>query len=177
MTGTFDLDGSVTGEGAKGTLSDNLTGPWKFTADNGRIYQYSLIAKILAFLNLAEIFRGQTPDLLDEGFAYKTITANGEVKGSDFVLNEAVIDGASMKIVILKTVDFIIGKIPVIREILGGNLITIPVRVTGDFNDPDIFYMNPVDIGSELLGIMKNTLNLPGKIIKPFIPEEQKQGK
>jgi hypothetical protein len=196
MTGTFDLDGSVTGEGAKGTLADNLTGPWKFTADNGRIYQYSLIAKILAFLNLTEIFRGQTPDLLDEGFAYKTITANGEVKGSDFVLNEAVIDGASMKIVIqgainyknrqtdlkvlvspLKTVDFIIGKIPVIREILGGNLITIPVRVTGDFNDPDIFYMNPVDIGSELISIMKNTLNLPGKIIKPFIPEEQKQGK
>lgn len=196
MTGTFDLVGRVSGKGEKGALADNLTGPWKFSADNGRIYQYSFIAKVLAFLNLTEIFRGQVPDLLDEGFAYKTITANGEVKGSDFVLNEAVIDGASMKIVYqgvinyknrqtdlkvlvspLKTVDFIIGKIPVIREILGGNLITIPVRVTGDFNDPDIFYMNPVDIGSELIGIMKNTLNLPGKIIKPFTPEEQKQGK
>ena len=195
MTGTFDLDGRVTGAGKQDALTDDLKGPLKFTTVSGRIYQYSLIAKVLAFLNLTEIFRGQVPDLLHEGFAYKTMTAEGEIKGSDLLLHEVVIDGASMKIVIqgvinymnrqtdlkvlvapLKTVDFILNKIPIVRDIFGGSLISIPVRVTGDFENPDISYMNPADIGSGLIDIMKNTLNLPGKIIKPFIPQQEKEG-
>ena len=177
-------------------LVDALKGPLKFNAGSGRIYQYGLIGKILAFLNLTEIFRGQVPDLLHEGFAYKTITADAELRGSDLHLNEVVIDGASMKIVgkgvvnymnrqtdlqvlvaPLKTVDFIIDKTPIVRDILGGTLISIPVRVTGDFTNPHISYVNPADIGSELLGIMKNTLGLPGKMIKPFIPQEEMKEK
>lgn len=196
MTGTYDLDGRISGKGKKDALTDDLTGQWKFTADSGRIHQYSLTAKVLAFINLTEIFRGQAPDFLHEGFAYNTITADGEIKGSNLVLTGFVIDGASMKIAIqgtinylsratdlkvlvspLKTVDFIIEKIPVIGHIFGGNLISIPVRVTGDFKDPDMSYMNPADIGSGLIEIMKNSLNLPGKILEPLIPEEQKPGK
>jgi len=195
MTGSFDLDGRVSGTGAEDTLTEHLAGEWTFNADKGRIYQYSLTAKVLAFINLTEIFRGQLPDILEEGFAYKSIISHGKISGSTLLIDEFIIDGASMKIVIqgvidysnrqtdlkvlvspLKTVDFIIDKIPVIGYILGGNLITIPVRVTGDFKDPDMFYMNPADIGSELLDIMKKTLSLPIKIFEPLIPKEKIKG-
>jgi hypothetical protein len=116
--------------------------------------------------------------------------AKTDILGSRLVLKEFVIDAASMEIAgqgnidfidkevdlkvlvsPLKTVDFLIKKIPLITDIVGGTLVTIPVRVKGHIDEPDISYLSPADIGSGLLGIMKNTLELPVKIIHPDKPE------
>ncbi|MGQ9571168.1 MAG: hypothetical protein ACUVUQ_10100, partial [Thermodesulfovibrionales bacterium] len=149
---------------------------------------YGTVAKIFALLNVTEIFRGNLPDVTQEGFAYKSMSFKGQVKDGKLLLKEGVIDGSSMEIVCegnidfiekkadlnllvapLKTVDFILRKIPLVRDITGRSLISIPVKVTGDLGNPDVNYLPLSSVGSGLLGIMERTIKLPVKIIQPFI--------
>jgi len=73
----------------------------------------------------------------------------------------------------LKTVDRIVKKIPLIRAITAGTLVSIPVKVRGDLTNPKITPLAASAVGSELLGIMKRTLKLPIKVIQPVLPEEK----
>ena len=75
----------------------------------------------------------------------------------------------------LKTVDFIIKKTPVIGGILGGTLVSIPVRVKGDMSNPNISYLSASTAGSRLLDIMKNALQAPVKLIQPVMPGGQEK--
>ncbi len=186
MTGTFDFQSAIKAEGRGEEIIDSLKGDYSFLATNGRIHQYGLLAKILAFINITEVFRGKMPDMTREGFAYETTKARADIRGSKMFLKEFLIDGASMEIASegsvdfihktvdlkvlvapLKTADFVIKKVPIIRDILGGTLVSIPVRVTGDLSNPVITYLSPSDIGSGLLGIMRNTFKVPVKVIEP----------
>ncbi|HUV77924.1 MAG TPA: hypothetical protein VMW06_07690, partial [Desulfobacterales bacterium] len=47
------------------------------------------------------------------------------------------------------------------------SLISIPVRIEGDLNNPRVTPISPTAVGSGLLGIMKRTLRLPVKMIEP----------
>jgi hypothetical protein len=189
ITGNFDLKGKIMAHGTGETLANSLNGDVELLAREGRIYRGGLLAKIFAFLNITEIFRGTLPDMVKEGFAYKSITANGDIQNSTLLLKELVINSPSMEIVgsgsmglidkkmdlkflvaPLKTVDSIMKKIPVVKDITGGNLVSIPLKVTGDFENPKITYLSPSAVGNGLLGIMKNTLKLPFEIIQPVIP-------
>jgi hypothetical protein len=75
----------------------------------------------------------------------------------------------------LTTVDAAVKKIPIVREILGGSLVTVPVRVTGPFDQLKVDAVPPAAVAEELGGIMKRTLKLPFKIIAPVIPGKKKQ--
>ena len=193
-TGSFDLQGKFTGEGKGEDILNSLTGNLEFTAENGRIYKGGVLAKILAFINITEIFRGKMPDLVQEGFAYNSITADGELHGGILTLKEIIIDSSSMKIVShgdinikdkkldievlvapLKTVDSIVEKIPLIKDLTKGTLISIPLKVTGDLDDPKITYFSSSSDGSGLTGIMMKTLKFPMKIIKPIISGEKEK--
>lgn len=197
MTGRFDLQGELSARGKPDTLIQNLDGKLVFKAKDGRIYRYGTIAKIFALLNVTEIFRGKLPDVAQEGFAYHSISLKGKVKNGKLLLKEAVIDGSSMEIVCegnidlvenkvnlnvlvapLKTVDFIVSKIPLLSNITGRYLISIPVRVTGDLGNPEVTYLPLSSVGSGLLGILERTIKLPIKIIQPFISNgtENQQG-
>ncbi|MFH1074838.1 MAG: AsmA-like C-terminal domain-containing protein, partial [Candidatus Firestonebacteria bacterium] len=156
-TGSFSLDGEIFTKGKGAEVTRLLNGTLDFKAKEGRIYQLGFLSKIFAILNLTEIFRGKIPDLVGEGFAYNTITASGKLEKGDFVITKLVIDGASMAIVCtgnidlnkknvdlivlispFKTVDLIIKYIPLVNRILDGNIISIPFRVTGKLEDPDV---------------------------------------
>jgi hypothetical protein len=151
-----------------------------------------VLAKILGLLNLTEIFMGKVPDLVGEGFAYDSMKASGNLHNGKLTMKEGIMDCPSMKIVWqgdidltekkmdltvlvapLKTADRIIEKIPWFGWILGGTLISIPIKVTGDINDPTVTPLSPSAVGSEILGIMKRILQLPVKVI-PFTPEGKK---
>ena len=159
MTGLFGFRGTIKGKGGNEEIINSLTGNLEFSAKDGRIYRGGLLAKILAFINVTEIFRGKVPDLVKKGFAYKSITANGSLNGVTLTLKEAIIDGSSMKIVSqgdinlkekrvdlkvfvapLKIADFIIEKVPLLKNITGKNILSIPLKVTGDLEDPKITY-------------------------------------
>ena len=64
-----------------------------------------------------------------------------------------------------KTVDRIVKHIPLVGNVLGGNLISIPFRAIGDLSDPDVIPLSPTAVGSGLLGILERTLKLPITII------------
>jgi hypothetical protein len=186
VDGSFDLEGKITGQDRAKEFGPSLGGKLKFSAHNGRIYEDNILAKILAVINLTEIFAGQMPDLGKEGFGYNDIQMNLSIDGGQIKLVEGYIDGRSMtisgqgsfdigkqtvdlKVLVapFKTIDRIIRYIPIVNYILKGSLIMIPLKIEGDLASPTVVPLAPRAVGEELIGIMKRTLKLPFKII-PF---------
>jgi hypothetical protein len=73
----------------------------------------------------------------------------------------------------LKTIDFVINKIPIVRYILGGSLISYPIGIKGSLDNPDVTQIPLSAVGSGLLRILKRTLQLPVKIIQPASPKQR----
>ena len=189
ISGTFDLTARLhaRGRGREGLLR-SLEGGVDFSARNGKIYSYPLLARIFAFLNVTELLRGKLPDLGRDGFAYRTIKIRGDIRNGRLLFTEAVLEGATLNLAAegridfaanriemtllvapFKTIEYILSRIPLIRNILANRLITVPVRVTGDLNDPDIKPLDPKAIGGNLLRIMRSILELPFKVLDPLI--------
>ena len=104
----------------------------------------------------------------------------GKLKDGVYKIDESSVDGPSVRMVWkgtvdlvdkkvdlvvlvspLKTLDSIVKYIPVIGHVLGGALLTIPVQVVGDLQDPHVIPMSPAAVGSEFLGYMKRVFRLP----------------
>jgi len=98
------------------------------------------------------------------------LAAMGEIDLTNQELNLTVL------VAPLKTVDRVIKWTPVVRTILAGNLVTIPVRLRGSLKDPKVTALAPSAIGSELFGMMKRTLGLPFKVIEPLMPRKKEDG-
>ena len=195
-TGRFTFRAHVSGRGAPGTIVRSLGGDFVFEAGKGRIHRLNLLSKVLAVVNVTELFRGKFPDLGANGFAYNTIRIGGTFENGKIVLKDgASLDGASMGIVAhgnvdiidgnvemvalvapFRTVDAVIRRIPVLRYILGGSLVSIPVGIQGNFDDPKVSVLPASEIGAEILGIIERTLKLPVKIISPIFRGERKSG-
>jgi len=192
VTGKFDLKGALMSRGKAEGLLKSLRGDVEFLANNGRIYRHGLLAKIFAFLNVAGIFRGEIPDVTQEGFPYDSMEAKGSLENGKLVLKEGLMNSPSMEIACegdihlfdkeldlrflvapLKTVDLVVKNIPLVSDVLRGTLVSIPVKVTGPWQDPKITALSPSSVGSGLLGIMKRTVQLPFKIIGVPTGEEQ----
>ena len=76
----------------------------------------------------------------------------------------------------MRTLDFIVEKTPIIKNIMGGKLITVPVRIAGDWKNPDVTMLSAAAVGSRLLEIMKNTVLLPVELVEPVLPKQDKEG-
>jgi len=189
-SGTLSGDGDIRLEGRGKDLLGSLSGTARGKAEKGRIYRMNLLARILAVVNITEILRGKLPDIVTKGFAYDSALVRAVFENGSCLIEEGVIDGASVEIAFtgkidlpsetmdvtvavapLKTADFVVKQIPVIRDILGGNLVAIPVRVTGNLKDPSVIPLEPSAVGAGLLGILKRTLKLPVRLIEPLLPE------
>jgi hypothetical protein len=196
LTGTYDLKGEIRSKSKPDALRQSLAGSVAFSAVGGRIFRLGLLAKLLAILNVTEIYRGEVPDLTGEGFAYRSMTVRAKIKDSRLTMKECAIDGLSMGIacegdidiadkkmdlVILvapfRTVDRIVKFLPLIGHILGGRLISIPFKAKGSWDDPAVTPLHPSAVGSQVLGILERTLKLPITIIQPVLPDSQKKNK
>jgi uncharacterized protein YhdP len=172
-----------------------IQGDFEITARDGKYNGFGLISKILSFLNPTEIFRGKLRGLTKGGFPYKSLTANGQIQNGILMIDAYALDAPSMgvtghgtidlfakevdiKVLVspFNTADFVIKKTPIIRGILGGTLVSIPIQVTGDFEKPKISYLSPSAVGKKLLNITKRVFKAPVKIIKPIIPARKKNG-
>jgi hypothetical protein len=193
-SGIFQLTGELQAKAEQKALSESLQGNLEVIARSGRIYRYGGLAKICALINITEIFRGKLPDVAHQGFAYNTIEMKGNLSGGKFRLDKFFIDGASMEVtakgdidlinqqmdlVILvapfKTADLLVKHTPLLGGILGGHIVSIPFRVTGGLNDPDVIPIPPKAVGSGLLGITKRTLQVPVRIIQPLLKGEKNE--
>ena len=156
-SGKFKLKGKITGTGRGKDLADSIRGDLEVVLNDGRFYEYSVLAKVLAIVNVTEIFRGEIPDITKEGFGYRSISAKGNLRGTKIILTEALADGSSVDIVgrgeidllnqtldlqlfvaPFKTLNLITERTPFIKNILGGKLVSIPVKVKGTFGNPTV---------------------------------------
>jgi hypothetical protein len=195
ITGKFDLEAQVMAQGASEGLSKSFHGNFGGIAKNGKFNRFGLLAKVFSFLNLTETFRGKLSGLTKKGFPYKSITVNGEIQNGILMINEYVMDAPSMgvtchgtfdltekkvdlKVLVspFKAVDFVVKKTPLINGLLGGTLVSIPVKVKGDIEKPNISFISPTSVGKKLLNTTKRTLKAPVKIISPVIPGRKKNG-
>lgn len=188
MEGPYSFNGEIKGDSRQQTFVRSLQGPIAFTAENGRIYRFTLIERLFSVLNFTEIFRGRLPDLRQEGFGYELVKVEGGLEGGRLKIEEAVIKGNSVEMVgrgwvdlatrevdltflvaPLKTLDALLGYVPLISGILG-RIVSVPVRVTGTLTNPVIIPLSPTAVGAELLETMKKTVQLPLRLIQPLIP-------
>ncbi len=128
------------------------------------------------------------------GIAYNSIQIRGNLEKGKLRIKEAALDGKTfdlstqgqidlidqkMDFIVLvspqKTVDRVVRLIPGVRYILGGTLISYPVRVRGELKNPKVSALSPSAVGSELFGIMKRTVGLPIKMIHPLRPGKEKE--
>ena len=189
LTGTYSTSVRVAGKGTGEALVRSLHGPGELTLKDGRINKLTFLSRIFSYLNVTELLRGKLPDLGKEGFPYRTLVVRGEANDGKFLLGELTMDAPSMGIAATGEVDFIkrtedlkvlvspfgtvdavVRKIPILRYILAGTLVTIPVAVRGDISDPKVTPLEPAAVGEELLGIVERTLKVPARILSPILP-------
>ncbi len=189
VSGRFSFKGDVSGKGKAEALAGSLKGTMEFEAKNGRIDKYALLAKIFQVLSPLGILK--IPDMRKEGFSYYTIKTSGNLHDGKVTIKEALVDAAAANLVFngeidlfnrridavvlvvpFRTIDRIINFIPLVRYILSGRLVAIPVRVTGDLDDPEVIPFSPSAVGAGLLDTVKRIFNLPFKLIQPLLPRE-----
>jgi hypothetical protein len=192
VTGLYDLKGPIRGQGKPDELIRSLQGNLELNATDGRIQRHIPLQKVFAYLNLTESLRGELPDMTKEAFPYKSITIKADIRDGQCVLSEAIIDSASIEIIgeghidfvgktmdltilvaPLRTIDWFIKRIPVVRGILQGTLFAIPIKVEGGWDDPTVTALAPSAIGSRLKGIMKRLFKVPFEFLNGTKQKEQ----
>ncbi|MFP4212814.1 MAG: AsmA-like C-terminal domain-containing protein [Desulfohalobiaceae bacterium] len=175
-----------------GSLKDGLQGELQFTASQGRIRRMQLLAQIISILNTTEVFFGTELDLEHQGLAYNQIQFHTQLEDSKLQIQKGHLNGETLEMAYsgkvhldqetldmiflvapLKTVDRLVKKLPVFSHILGGNLVVVPIRVTGDLQQPRITPMSPKAVSQTLLDILTRGLLIPAELLQPLMQENQ----
>ena len=192
-TGTFNLSADIEMSGKSEALLSSLEGGIDFKAKDGKIYYAPVLARIFSLLSVTEIFRGKLPELGGNGFPYHAMALQGKLHQGKFMVEKAYIGGSSLHIigqgdvdiagkkadlVVLVSpfsgIDWFIRHIPLVGKALGGTLIYVQVKVSGDLTNPDVTFLDPSAVGKRTLDLMKNIVELPVDIISPILPQEKK---
>jgi len=195
VKGDFDLRGRIVAQGKPEDIVRSLKGNVELQSKDGHFYYSKGLMRVLEFVNSTEIYRGKLPDPGKEGVDYKLIKIRAAFNDAKLRIEEGTLDGPTLELAArgeidlmneelsltvlvapLKTVDRVVKLIPVVRTILAGTLIVIPLSVRGSLKDPRVTALSPSAIGDELLAMMKRTLGLPFKVIEPFIPRKKEEG-
>ena len=192
MTGTFEIKADIKAKGKIDTIAQSLQGTFDITAKKGKIFKAKSLDKALDIVNETENFKGKLPDLDKTVISYRELTIRGTIKENILKVNEGILDASKFGILaqgeidlfkktidlnalvaLLNNVQRIVGKIPVVGHILGGNLVSIPVKIKGNLSDPEVSFLSPSAIGSAFFGIIERTLKLPITIIEPILPAKK----
>ena len=194
MEGRFALHGSLSAGGRPEAMASSLQGALTFKVEKGVIMEnagFGILRRILALVNVTEVFAGSMPDFSQSGFRFHSINARADIDRGVMQIRELIVDGINLTLTAqgsvnlsdqaldivalvapLKTVDRIVGKIPLVSDILDGALISIPVKVGGTLAEPKVSAIAPAEVGRGLIGITERTLKLPFKMIQPGAPEK-----
>jgi hypothetical protein len=189
VTGKFEMKADVKAKGKLDTIAKSLNGSFTLSAKEGKIYKSQALDKTLDLVNKTENVKGKLPDLDKTIINYTNFTASGTIKEHIVEVEKSVLDASIFGILAQGKIDLnsetldmnalvapvnigqrIVGKIPLVGHILGGNLVSIPVKISGNLSDPQVTFLSPSAVGSAFLGIMERTLKLPITIIEPVLP-------
>ena len=185
MDGSYSFQGRFHSKSPKDRLKESVSGNFQLSASNGRIYRLTLLSRVLSVINVSRFLKGSLPDILQDGFEYHTFSLKADVKESRIAVNEGIIDGKDMSIIFtgdiypvekrvdltflvapFKTVDMIVKNIPVLNTLLGGKLVSIPVKAQGSIKNPTVMPLHPSAVGTGLTDMMKNIVNTPVKLME-----------
>ena len=115
---------------------------------------------------------------------YFSAKVNGKVTGRQVHFSEMSLDASGFKVVAhgnvdyateqididvlfapLQTLNTVLSYIPILRRILGGTVLAVPVHVGGTVEKPIVVPLGLQAVGSRLIEILGNTLKLPGDLI------------
>jgi hypothetical protein len=185
ITGTADLRADLRTQGKPAELLRNLSGTAQGELRKGSIRKFALIGNVLSHLSLRNLV-SRDPLRQQGGFPYRSLTAKGEFRNGEFLLEEGFLDsdaarlaasgkvdllGADSQLTVLvgllTTVDRVVDAIPIVGGIFGGTMAALPVSVKGDIRNPEVVPLGPRAITSQLLGIFERTLKLPTRLVAP----------
>jgi uncharacterized protein YhdP len=195
LTGSYSLNGQVTGQGAPEKILQSLRGEFDFSARDGQFQPSPTVNTALEatfnYLNEKGDFNVDFPDLKREAFPFRSIRFQGTVQGMTLVNDQLVIESSLFIVSGEGKIDLehqqidarglvtvrlpgsrIIRRIPLVGSIfgIGGSILGIPVRVIGPLDNPTVTYMSPADVGARLLNIPVRILGLPLEAIRLFTP-------
>jgi hypothetical protein len=184
ITGDFDLQADLRTRGRVRELLPNLEGTVSAESRNGRVMKFALLGNILSLKGVSDLLKEGESKVDSAGFPYRSLSAAGRFAGGRFIIDESAFDspavglaatgwisltdyGSRLSVLVapFARVDRLARKVPILGYILGGALTSIPVGVSGDIRDPLVVPLGPSAVTSELLGIFKRTLKLPGKLV------------
>ena len=189
MTGPYEASLEVEGKGEAAELPRAIQGPLTFRASKGRMGKASVLTKVLAAVNVTQVFAGKTRDRLGEAMPFDELTVEGQVENGRISIREAALKSPSFTMVGSGTLDYldksldgmvlahpfstmdkITQVIPVLRKILGGNFLSVAVKVTGNLDDPKVRVSPAKDVGQGLVNILTRTVKLPVQVVDPPSP-------
>ncbi|MBW2208891.1 MAG: AsmA-like C-terminal region-containing protein, partial [Deltaproteobacteria bacterium] len=192
-SGTANLHAEIRAKGDPDKLLNSLEGSLDFSTRDGQIYKDASALKILNFLNFTEVFRGRFPHIGETGFHYSSGTLKGNIKEGKLKIHEGILDGDPADIVFegeigladndmdltvlvapAKTANWLIRHTPIIRRIMGGTLVTVPLKVTGPRDNLEIKTIAPDAVGGGLTGMLKRTITMPFALFHADPSEEKK---
>jgi hypothetical protein len=164
---------------------ETLAGDMAITARDGTLNKFTLLSRLLSFIDIKNWLSAQIPDPRINGVPFKTIFTDFQGKGGLFYTDNFVLKGPVMDITAsgsvqfgadtldmevgmfpFDTVDWVLNHIPLIGERIGagtGKLVAAYFHVDGPVSDPSIV---PKPITS-VANFIKKTLGVPINIIRP----------
>ena len=191
VTGLLSLGGLLTSEGEEtADFWRNLGGDLKLALRDGRIGRFTVTAKMLALLNMAQLVNPKGSDLPGEGMPYQRLTGDIKIARGIAHTENLVLDSRAMKISAVgnvnlaedtveltvavkpfQNVDRILSAVPLAGWLLGGKEKSILVayyRVTGSLRDPQVTAIPLMSVGRNVFGIFRNLLEIPEGLTGPY---------
>jgi len=189
VKGIYSMRARLAGRGEGSELWRSLKGNFEFSAKDGEFIRSPGIDATFDYLNASGDFKVAFPDLNRETFPYRFIGTKGRIEGKMLIADEVTVDSPQVNlsgqgevdmerkringkalVAVLKPVDEVLARIPVISSMLTGSLVGIPIRVAGSIDRPDVTYLSPADVGVELLSIPLRILGMPLGALRLFTP-------
>ncbi|RUM89903.1 MAG: hypothetical protein DSZ23_02670 [Thermodesulfatator sp.] len=157
-------------------------------AKRGNIKKFGIFSRILSVVNIVDLFSSQPgAGLVEGGLPYESILVKSKINKGVIHLEQAVINGRGLNlygtgdvdlrdqqlnlivfVAPLKTVDKIITSVPIIGAIIGGknkSLISVPVKVSGSWDDPEVKTMPAKAVTDVFKKLLFNVIKAPFSII------------
>jgi len=75
----------------------------------------------------------------------------------------------------LKTINKIVSMALVPGSVVGGILVSVPVKISGIMKNPHVTFLCPSAAGSEVIGMVTRTPKLPVALGEPILPATQQR--
>ncbi len=163
---------------------ETLAGDMSITVRDGTLNKFTLLSRLLSFIDIKNWLSAQIPDPRVNGVPFKSIIADFKGSGGLFYTDNFVLQGPVMDITAtgsiqfgassldlqvgmfpFDTVNWVLDKIPLIGERIAGTgkLVAAYFQVSGPIDDPSIV-PKPITSVAEFV---KKTLGMPINIIRP----------